>query len=62
MQHFNDIILSIEGAKYITKGVNILKTKLDIESLIKAPWVFLYTAQKQVTAYQWNTNTIKVKI
>ncbi len=46
------IILREAGIKYKTKGYKSPKAKLEIESFIKAIWVFSYTEQKQEMAYQ----------
>ena len=50
--NFKEIILNNEGNKYKIKGFNSNKQKLKKESLIKAIWVFLYTAQKHEIIYQ----------
>ena len=52
LQHFNDTILRKDGIEYNAKGSNKPKAKLDKKLIIKAFCVFLYTAQKQVIAYQ----------
>ena len=56
-----DITLNPAGKKYSIKGYKRPKAKLEIESFMKAIWVFLYTAQKQVITYQKSKNIIKVK-
>ena len=46
------MILNKEGNVYKISGYKSPKIKLENESIIKAFWVFGYTAQKQAIEYQ----------
>ena len=56
-----EIFLNPVGIKYKTSGYIKAKTKHKIESTIKIPWVYSYTAQKAEFKYQKNKKRAKVK-